>query len=95
MEAASEAGVATFFLKTRLSSSANDKNSAFIKSVAELAKAIAGADELDSYTEKVSYFHYTVLAKMDELRAVADEAEILIPDSFLPYPTYDKLLFSV
>ena len=40
MEAASEAGVATFFLKTRLSSSANDKNSAFIKSVAELAKAI-------------------------------------------------------
>ena len=62
---------------------------------AELAKAIAGADELDSYTEKVSYFHYTVLAKMDELRAVADEAEILIPDSFLPYPTYDKLLFSV
>ena len=40
MEAASEAGVATFFLKSRLSSSANDKNSAFIKSVAELAKSI-------------------------------------------------------
>ena len=40
MEAASEAGVATFFLKSRLSSSANDKNSAFIKSIAELAKAI-------------------------------------------------------
>ena len=39
-EAASEAGVATFFLKSRLSSSANDKNSAFIKSVAELAKSI-------------------------------------------------------
>ena len=40
MEAASEAGVATYFLKTRLSNSANDKNSAFIKSVAELARAI-------------------------------------------------------
>lgn len=40
MEAASEAGVATYFLKTRLSNSANDKNSAFIKSIAELAKAI-------------------------------------------------------
>lgn len=39
-EAASEAGVATFFLKTRLSSSANDKNSAFIKAVDSLAKAV-------------------------------------------------------
>ena len=24
-----------------------------------------------------------------------DTAEALIPDSFLPYPTYDELLFSV
>lgn len=40
MEAASEAGVATFFLKTRLSNSANDKNSAFIKAIAGLAKAV-------------------------------------------------------
>lgn len=39
-EAASEAGVATFFLKTRLSNSANDKNSAFIKAVESLAKAV-------------------------------------------------------
>ncbi len=40
MEAASEAGVATYFLKTRLSNSANDKNSAFIKSIEQLAKAV-------------------------------------------------------
>ncbi|MCI7263361.1 MAG: glutamine synthetase III [Otoolea sp.] len=60
-----------------------------------LKAAIAGADKLESYTDKVSYFHYTILAKMDELRAVVDKAEALIPDSFLPYPTYDKLLFSV
>ena len=60
-----------------------------------LKAAIDAAAEIESFTEKVSYFHYTILAKMDELRAVVDKAEALVPDSFLPYPTYDKLLFSV
>ena len=32
---------------------------------------------------------------MDGLRAVADGAEKLIPDDYLPYPTYSKLLFSL
>lgn len=36
-----------------------------------------------------------VLAVMDELRQTADKAEALIPDSYLPYPTYGRLLFSV
>lgn len=45
--------------------------------------------------EKVRYFNYTVLAKMNGLRSFVDEAEALIPESFLTYPTYDKLLFSI
>ncbi len=36
-----------------------------------------------------------VVAKMEELRVVIDETETLIPDEFLPYPTYNQLLFSI
>lgn len=50
---------------------------------------------MEDNIEKVTYFHYTILAKMDDLRSSVDTAEALIPDSFLPYPTYDELLFSV
>jgi glutamine synthetase len=32
---------------------------------------------------------------MEALRAVADEAEALIPEDILPYPTYEKMLFYV
>ena len=36
-----------------------------------------------------------LLAKMNELAVCANEAEALIPDELLPYPTYEKLLFQV
>lgn len=32
---------------------------------------------------------------MDELKLAANEAETKIPDEYLPYPTYDHLLFYV
>jgi len=32
---------------------------------------------------------------MDELRFWTDRAEAIIPDEYLPYPTYEKMLFSL
>lgn len=40
-------------------------------------------------------FETTVLADMARVRKAVDEAETLLPESLLPYPAYDKLLFSV
>ncbi len=40
-------------------------------------------------------YQNVVLTDMDKVRASADAAEALIPDSILPYPTYGKLLFSI
>ena len=60
-----------------------------------LAEAEKAAESMEDNIEKVTYFHYTILAKMDDLRSSVDTAEALIPDFFLPYPTYDELLFSV
>lgn len=63
--------------------------------VAELKKLTAAADSLDTMQSMADSYHKDVLAKMEELRLMANEAEALIPDSKLPYPTYDQLLFYV
>ena len=45
--------------------------------------------------EASRYYHDTILADMEEIRAVADKAEEYIPDDILPYPNYEKLLFYI
>ena len=68
-------------------------------------KLSSGTETLSVLLDKVSAFddmhkaavfcHDRVLSKMDELRAIADETESLIPETLLPYPTYGQLLFSL
>ena len=58
---------------------------------ADTAKALATEDPLAN----AKAYQTIVLSDMDELRKSVDAAETLIPDALLPYPTYDKLLFSV
>jgi glutamine synthetase len=45
--------------------------------------------------EAAKYYHEVILADMEAVRAVADQAETYLPEYVLPYPTYDQLLFSV
>ncbi len=52
-------------------------------------------EQFSSMQEAADYCHKTILATMDQLRRYADQAEEKIPDELLPYPTYDKLLFSI
>lgn len=58
---------------------------------ADTAKALVTEDPLAN----AKAYQTVVLSDMDELRKSVDAAETLIPDALLPYPTYDKLLFSV
>ena len=47
-------------------------------------------------TETASFFyHDTILAEMEDIRAIADAAEELLPEDILPYPNYEQLLFYV
>lgn len=64
-----------------------------------------GASELNTLAKKAGAMedeqaaanasHSEVLKKMEALRETASETEALLPDSLLPYPTYDQLLFSL
>ncbi len=58
---------------------------------ADTATALATADPLAN----AKAYQSIVLSDMESLRKSVDTAETLIPDALLPYPTYDKLLFSV
>ena len=63
--------------------------------VAELKVLAEEAGAMDDMQAAADASHDKVLAKMDEICTVASDVEALIPDSILPYPTYDQLLFSL
>ena len=74
-----------------LSQLADEISTGFETLKADTAKALATEDPLAN----AKAYQTVVLSDMDELRKSVDAAETLIPDALLPYPTYDKLLFSV
>lgn len=78
-----------------LVTSLSNAYTAITNGIAELKSLTASADSLDGMQSIADSYHKDVLAKMEELRLIANEAEALIPDSKLPYPTYDQLLFSL
>ena len=67
--------------------------------IQERAEKLEGAlDTLKTYsdvTRTSEAIRDDVLPAMAELRAYVDEAEMLVPESSWPFPSYGKLLFSV
>ena len=69
---------------------------------AEMMEALVRLEEDTHEAEKktdllacAKYYQEVILADMEKLRIVVDRAENLIPDDYLPYPTYSRLLFSL
>ena len=58
------------------------------------ASIIKAHDYADVFTSS-HYYHDTVFANMQSLRAVADELETVVGADYWPFPTYAELLFSV
>jgi glutamine synthetase len=68
---------------------------AMTKGLEKLKADTAKAKATDDVLENAKLYQAEVLEDMEELRKSADEAETLIPDDLLPYPTYGKLLFYI
>ena len=49
----------------------------------------------EEVTEQSEFYRDIIIPAMQELRAVADELEMLVGEDYWPYPTYGELLFSV
>ena len=65
------------------------------KSLHQLDEDTRKAEKEPDELAAAKYYHETILADMDTLRASVDKAEAIIPDGYLPYPTYGQMLFSL
>jgi len=61
----------------------------------ELRVLLNLAEEKTDTLKKAHFFKDEVLTKMEELRALADELELIVSRKHWPLPTYGDLLFSV
>lgn len=48
---------------------------------------------ISSMQGAADYCRDKIIVTMNEIRSIADDAEAAIPNDFLPYPTYEELLF--
>lgn len=78
-------------LVTKLTSAYTDLTEG-MKALMELVKEAEGMEDMFALAK---HCQTKVLSKMEELRLIANASEALIPDTLLPYPTYDQLLFSL
>ena len=61
----------------------------------ELIQALSEVQQAENVIQESAMIRDEVLAKMEELRAVCDQAEILTAKAYWPFPTYGDILFSV
>ena len=62
---------------------------------ARLENALIAYQAGGDMTKAACFIRDEMLQKMAELRVACDEAETLTAEKYWPFPTYDKLLFSV
>ncbi len=66
-----------------------------VRATEKLGEDTAKAEGMEQDIEQARFYHDVVLSDMDEIRKAADEAEPLLPEGYLPYPTYEQILYYV
>ena len=68
-------------------------------SIYELTEELIGlvdqTEAIEDSLDKAKAYHDAILEKMEAIRAIADQAESRLPAEFMPWPTYEDLLFSI
>ncbi len=72
----------------------NLNSQAFTKAE-ELDKLLLETKEYKDAAKLAVFYREGIFAKMQELRALADEMETLVSEDYWPFPTYGDILFSV
>ena len=60
-----------------------------------LEKLHAKTREMKDLLEKSKSYAYQILPAMEEVRAVADQIEVVLGEEYKPFPSYEDLLYSV
>ena len=75
--------------------SAGGKLTAMQTALEKLKKAEKEASVMADAKEQAFFYKDTVKAAMDELRAPADELEMIVDKEYWPIPTYGELMFEI
>ena len=89
-EAGADASVQADLLKN-----VTEKLAAMQKALAALKDAETKAGAIEDVKEQAFFYKDTVKAIMDDLRAPADELEMIVDKELWPIPTYGELMFEV
>jgi glutamine synthetase len=66
-----------------------------LRALDKLSEDTKAAEEKTDALECAAFYQRVVLNDMEVLRSYVDVAESMIPESYLPYPTYGEMLFSL
>ncbi len=72
-----------------------EKLTAMQTAIEKLKKAEKEASEIEDARAQAFFYKDTVKAIMDELRAPADELEMIVDKEYWPIPTYGELMFEI
>ncbi len=103
MDSLSQSIISKKQISSMISTSAEEKMLESISSQYEalyvatqaLEEDIKKAESMDDGLELAQFYHDPVFKSMEKVRSIADSIEAFVPDEFLPYPTYSKILFYV
>ena len=70
-------------------------NSCLAKRVYDLDNNLIDSKNTESTLEMAKFYKENILPAMQEVRAIADELELMVSSKYWPYPTYGDLLFSI
>ncbi|MCR5210711.1 MAG: glutamine synthetase III [Lachnospiraceae bacterium] len=73
----------------------DEKEEAISEKLSKLEEDTKKAEQMSDVLEAAKFYHETILSDMEDLRKDVDEAEKLIPEEYLAYPTYGQMLFSL
>jgi len=73
----------------------DEKEEAISEKLSKLEEDTRKAEGMSDVLEAAKFYHETILSDMEDLRKDVDEAEKLVPEEYLAYPTYGQMLFSL
>lgn len=73
----------------------DEKEEAISEKLSRLEEDTRKAEGMSDVLEAAKFYHETILSDMEDLRKDVDEAEKLVPEEYLAYPTYGQMLFSL
>ena len=82
-------------LEIDLVSKLSSLNSCLSKRLDTLDKLLIDSKDYEGTLNTAKYYKDHIIPAMQEVRAIADELELMVSDKYWPYPTYGDLLFGI